>query len=555
MRVTLVVVSAVTVGPGVAVATADGVDGHGSDLLVTFAARSCPTYTDVTANLARNDIQESLRDLGPDTPYTSGEPINPTKEDQFQPKCTPIVNWRFTFGSGIGGALRGPWGSLSYVSNPDATEILTRASTPMLDEEGRPVAGESIAGATTVELSEEQAARVASGSLWVQGGTVDDPVLNKLYPGTYGFAALRCAVDNLNGDNVERLSFPTGARHVFCYAYYVVPPPTSGTIVIRKVVSGEGGPAQSFVMRGNISYDPSGTFALSASSGQPASQTFFRANTYPGEPPWTVTEDATPGFVLTGLECTHGASTVTVDRAAARVDIALAPDDTVTCTYTNALRPTAGVLVLRKITEQGVGTFPFTVTSTGTGFKATRTITTTQAGVAAVASPIKVSPGTYKVSEGPAQGSPAKAWTLQGLRCNGSPSDGTVTIAVNSGAVCTFTNRQRHLGVINIREITRGGVGTSGFIVRPFQGLKPKVHVSETDYQKHATTKVSGQPAQATGDSTVKLPLGYYEIRQTETVSSLPAAWPLTQVVCNGQSKPFAAGLVVVRLREDRPQI
>ena len=51
------------------------------ELLVTYAARSCPSYTDVFANLARNNIQESLRDLGPDTPYVNGEPITPAKDE------------------------------------------------------------------------------------------------------------------------------------------------------------------------------------------------------------------------------------------------------------------------------------------------------------------------------------------------------------------------------------------------------------------------------------------------------------------------------------------
>lgn len=57
------------VGSGVAVAD------NGTRLLVTVAARSCPSYTDITGNLARNDIQESLRDPGPNMPYVSGEPL------------------------------------------------------------------------------------------------------------------------------------------------------------------------------------------------------------------------------------------------------------------------------------------------------------------------------------------------------------------------------------------------------------------------------------------------------------------------------------------------
>ena len=89
----------------------------------------------------------------------------------------------------------------------------------------------------TVALTDDQVTRSQQGqSLWLQGGAVDDPVLDKLYPGQYGFAALRCAVDNLNGDNVEYIAYPNGATHVLCYAYYVEPPPTSGTIVVNKVV-------------------------------------------------------------------------------------------------------------------------------------------------------------------------------------------------------------------------------------------------------------------------------------------------------------------------------
>ena len=42
-------------------------NGKGTDRFVTLVARECPAYTDITANRARNDIQESLRDLGADT--------------------------------------------------------------------------------------------------------------------------------------------------------------------------------------------------------------------------------------------------------------------------------------------------------------------------------------------------------------------------------------------------------------------------------------------------------------------------------------------------------
>src|SRR5215468_6929376 len=92
-----------------------GAKQTGSAFKLTVAARVCPTYEDVTANLARNNIQESLRDLGADTLYTSGQPIDPELEAKGQPNCKPLPDWTFTLGTGIGGMLDDErWGSLSF---------------------------------------------------------------------------------------------------------------------------------------------------------------------------------------------------------------------------------------------------------------------------------------------------------------------------------------------------------------------------------------------------------------------------------------------------------
>ena len=106
----------------------------------------------------------------------------------------------------------------------------------------------------SIELTQAQLDRAAQGSaaggLWVQGGLVNDQLMNGTFPGKYGFAALRCAIDNLNGDNVEFVSFPANQTHMFCYAYYVTPPPKSGTIIIKKAVpSGVNTAAPAFWMR------------------------------------------------------------------------------------------------------------------------------------------------------------------------------------------------------------------------------------------------------------------------------------------------------------------
>jgi hypothetical protein len=94
-------------------------NGKGTDRFVTLVARQCPAYTDITANRARNDIQESLRNLGADTPYRAGQPIDPAIESANQPNCSPLPDWTFTLGTGYASrAVSGPWGSLSIVKSP-----------------------------------------------------------------------------------------------------------------------------------------------------------------------------------------------------------------------------------------------------------------------------------------------------------------------------------------------------------------------------------------------------------------------------------------------------
>ena len=213
-------------------------NGKGTDRFVTVVARECPAYTDITANRARNDIQESLRDLGANTAYRVGEPIDPAIESANQPNCTPLSDWTFTLGTGYSSrAVSGPWGSLSIVRSPYDTNIVTQAQVPLLDYAGRPT-GQFI-DRRDHDRADPRPGRACSphrarfGSRAVRS---TDPILDQQFPDEFGFGALRCAVDNLNGDNVEWISYPQGTEHVFCYAYYVRPPPTSGTIVIRKEI-------------------------------------------------------------------------------------------------------------------------------------------------------------------------------------------------------------------------------------------------------------------------------------------------------------------------------
>lgn len=109
---------------------------------VTFAARVCPDYGDIFANKARNNIVESLKDLGPNTQYgISGVLVNPAYEDEYpQTLCQPLPGWKFTLGTGYQSrAVTGDWGSLSKVTSAYSTQIVTQASTPLLDNNARSV--------------------------------------------------------------------------------------------------------------------------------------------------------------------------------------------------------------------------------------------------------------------------------------------------------------------------------------------------------------------------------------------------------------------------------
>jgi len=525
--------------------------------LVTFVARSCPTYADVTANLARNNIQESLEDLGADTLYTSGQPIDPDLEARGQPNCTPLSDWRFTLGTGYETrAVSGRWGSLSIVTNPFSTSIVTKDETPLLNDQGQNT-GKEIEGAVTIELSKKQADLAAqSDSLWVQGGTPDDPVLDKIFPDKYGFAALRCAIDNLNGDNVEWVGYPSGASHVFCYAYYVTPPVPSGTIVVRKEVSKPDGATQAFPFHGNISFEHDQSFSLNVANGSPASTSFYRSAFQPGGKPWSFAEDVPDGWKLQSIKCTSadGGSKVTTDLAAASTAVELGPGDTVTCTYTDAEKPPPpGTLQITKTSLGGVGTFGYTVTPVGGGKERTATATTATPGVEVVATPntIPLPAGTYVVAE-TLPTTDAGTWTLTGVTCNGKTKEpGPVTVTVSSGAgvSCGFENTFVPAGSITIRKVAFGGTGTAGFNVYPV------VNPDGIVYSKTAKVDTPGVSVLAQGEKTDALPLGAYRIQEFAPPGTDPAGWALTSVVCNGELLGSSQGAVQISLTAAKPAI
>ncbi len=530
--------------------------GPGSGYYVTFAARSCPTYADIDANKARNDIQESLEDLGPDSPYNSnGQLVNPAVEEAApQDACSPLPDWTFTLGTGEqGGASTGPWGSLSIVTNPFDTSVVTGASTPLYDQYHQRVPGYRLQGATTVELTDAEASAASvSGGLWAQGGTPEDPVLAGQYPGPqYGFGALRCSDDALNGDNVEHVYFPAGVTHVFCYALYVVPPPTSGTITIQKrVVGAPAGQDPSFQFDGSISYDPDG-FALA--DGQ--SKDFFRA----GGQTWDVNENPVANYKLTSVQCTAqtasgaaGTSTTTVQGST--TSIHLVADEHVTCVYTNTYQPPVGGLTIAKITRGGVGQFHYTTAPAGGGGADRSTATTDTPGVPATATPglSGLAPGDYTITEH----SPASTkgrWRSVSVTCDGTkhPAGQPVHITISSGhtTACTFVNAFVPAASLSLATITIGGTGTAQFLVSP--------QLRAVQYHQSTTTTRQAVAVDATdnsrSDSTRHLPFGRYVMRQQAPLGVIHGHWMLVAVRCNRQFVPFSRGVAAIALTPKHP--
>ncbi len=382
----------------------------------------------------------------------------------------------------------------------------------------------------------------------------DRPDPQRALPGSqYGFGALRCAVDNVNGDNVEYVAYPAGVTHVFCFAYYVLPPPTSGTIVIRKQVEAPGGVDETFGFDGNISYNPGGRFDLAVKNGRPAEESFFRGATGAAHHPWTVRELGVPDWRLADLTCTSRdhTSTVETSQSEGSASIELGAGDLVTCTYTDAYDPPPEGLVLRKVTIGGVGHFGFDIDAAGGGERHTASATTEAEGVAAEAdpSPLKLAAGGYRIGETPPD-TDAGRWKLESVGCDGDqlPTSQPVEVEVRKREVtdCTFVNRFIPRGQITISKITKGAVGTSGFLVTQQSDDAQQFHQT-------ATTTSAGDPVRATGDETDHLRLGRY------TIIDFPpppngGEWSLDYVECNGTAVPFSQGKIEVKLTTKRPR-
>ncbi len=578
----LVPVIALTASVGVSVAavpaTAATVGADEDTYSITFAARVCDSYTDVLANKARNNLMESLKDLGADTNYDAWGIVSAEKEETGNANCRPLPNWQMTTGTWFNGKTPATQ-NLSTVTSPFDTTIRTGASTPLLDTNGDPTGG-TLPGAVTINLTAAQLAAANSGSrLWIQGGTPTAPLNGQ--QDQYGFAALRCGQDAVNGDNVEAVYFPSGQRHVFCFYYAVTPPPQSGTIVVRKQLASDSNGTGTFRFDGNLSYadennDGTNDFSATASPGNPATTTFIRGEVRGSDPAWSFQEASTPGWdPPADPVCTSQTedSTITIDPATHRASIRLAGGDTVTCVVTNN-RTTIGDTSLAVESLGGTASFPVTVTGPTAAPAENFTGTATTTAVGAPVTPwsgSSLSLGSYVMSEVLPAPTAAGRWEAESATCvdrfgtvdtydttaTGQTRTFTLTTITPSSNHCIFTNRFTPAGSITLQKTTLGAAGTFNYDITALDAADNPD--PDQDYRATATTTTPGIPTAATpvgpaADALVVAPTTRYLVREQAPTGDLLGFWRFTNLNCGANTVERAgANAFIVTLNTANP--
>ena len=555
---------------------------------VTFVARQCPEYTDIMANLARNNIQESQQDLGPNSVYSSGQPIAPSIEAANDPACTPLDGWQFTFGNGINGQTPGT--HLSRVSNPVSPPITVQPSVPLLDAQGNPT-GQSIAAATTVTLTQAQITAALNHQLWVQGGTPTDPLGTATFGNRYAFGALRCAIDNLNGDNVEWVGFPSGQTNVFCYYYAVDQTPAPGTIVVQKQLDVGEPEANTFQFQGNVSYNPGATpspddnpfeITVPASTSSPSapvgSISFVRSSGVS----WHFSELPNPGWAapsaptcVGGTGGHHRGPGDADPGPGGHGDLHLHRRSSGSAVQSHPLRPQADHRVGRwPLHHHGDRSVVHGDAAGGHHHRARPA----GGGHAGRRGRVQPAPGArdLHLRRGPDLGQ-RRGWRqlgphrLQLRRRAGHPGTRQPTAftftyppttplpTAGDSLECTFTNQLTAAGSLTITKTTTGGVGTTDFVVTPVADpTDTTVPGDTTDPVLTATTTQAGVPvtaAQTAGSPLNPLPLGQYSIVEEGPESSTLGAWSPVSIACNGASTDPTASDVLVTLTAADPHV
>ncbi|GAA2367622.1 prealbumin-like fold domain-containing protein [Dactylosporangium salmoneum] len=491
---------------------------------ITFVARACQNYQSVMGNRVRDDHAENAAPVGIDSAYRDGEEVDPAVEAANSSGCAALNGWQFALGSG-----QEKKGALSNVTTAATGSGPTAAAVPLLDRTGNKT-GKTIDGAVTVVLTDEQAKLAARHQLWAQGGTPGDPLMSGAQSGQagYGFGALRCALDGHSGGNVQWIGFPSGARHVFCFAYYVKGAQPTGTLVVRARTTRAPGYPQLFAFDASPSYAADHRVVVDTATDA----TFVRSS---GGRPGTVVAHPPAGWTLADLGCAKsgaGQSLTTTDVPSGQATVTLAPGETVTCTFTFDPPPSPAGMTLRLYSDSPGGAWSLAVADPAGGSPRQLSATAAGDGSAAVATGSDLSlllPGAYAVTLTPPAGD-AAAWKLAGAGCGDKelkPDNMTVTVTVTTDAPADCALRvSRKAGALELRGVTVGGTGAASFAVTPrTQGVP--------GWSGVATTTGLGIAALAQGDVPGALPFGEYLVTPVPPVSTVDGSWRLSSFACD----------------------
>jgi hypothetical protein len=279
-----------------------------------------------------------------------------------------------------------------------------------------------------------------------------------------------------------------------------------GNIIIDKVTTPSGDPTSfNFALTGGPS-NLNDSFALTDAATPHDSGLVLAGSGY------NAAETVPSGWELTSATCDDGSPVTNID---------VSVNETVTCTFNNRAK---GTVIIKKITDDGHGTFGFTSNSLS---PASWNLTTTAAGNAGADSKTfaDIAPGTYDAAETATTG-----WHLVGTpSCSDSSPVTAISLQAGETVTCTFHNA-RDQGGIDITKLRKhaalgsGEFPHAGVTFTVTGGELPTAGVTAvTNAQGHAC--VDGLVLSSfVGDYTVTetLPTGYHNatLSQTATVSS-----------------------------------
>ena len=344
------------------------------------------------ANLARNDIQEWLQDLGGRHAVCStGSRSAPVTEEPVPTDCSPLVDWRFRLGKG---SRRPPWtgtvgravGGL-LASTPAA--VVTLARTPMLNSQGGET-GYHAAGRGDRSLTEGAVAARESGRAC--GCRAESSAIpSSTSPTRTSTGSRRCAARWTTSTATTSSTSPTRRAPGTCTAT-----PTTSSRRRRRDDRGGARPSTIRASRPPDLHLP-GQHLLHGrphlhgrrANGQDGSETFFRAR----GPAVDVRRAGAGRVDVDRAELHLGHRDESVDDGPGHGQRGGGPTagDTVTCTYTDRLTPPPAGLSIAKGTLGGVGAFAFRVS--GPQRSATRGSRPRGGGVAEAGAPLSLARG------------------------------------------------------------------------------------------------------------------------------------------------------------------